>query len=77
MYGIPLCLREAEEQRYIVRKLLADFFALRKSKYMLSARDINFVKPAEGHDDFLISLALLVEAAKYAPRGAKGKLGDY
>jgi hypothetical protein len=46
-------------------------------KYMLSARDINFVKPAEGHHDFPINLALLLEAAKYAPRGAKGKLRDY
>jgi len=34
-----------------------------------------YVDPAEGHDDFLISLALLVEAAnQYTPRGAKGSL---
>ena len=46
-------------------------------KYKLRVRDINFVKPAEGHDDFLMSLALLIEAAKYTPRGAKGKLRDY
>jgi len=33
-----------------------------------------FVDPARGHDDYLMSLALLVEAAgKYQPRGAKGK----
>ena len=31
-----------------------------------------FVDPAQGHDDFLSSLALLVEAAKYTPRMAKG-----
>jgi len=37
---------------------------------------INFyVDPSQGHDDFLMSLALLVEAAqKYSPRSAKGKL---
>ena len=31
-----------------------------------------FVEPSVGHDDFLMSLALLVEAAKYTPRGARG-----
>jgi len=32
-----------------------------------------YVNPAEGHDDFLMSLALLVEAGNhYSPRGAKG-----
>jgi hypothetical protein len=31
-----------------------------------------YVDPSEGHDDFLMSLALLIEAAKYTPRGAKG-----
>jgi hypothetical protein len=37
---------------------------------------INFyVDPSQGHDDFLMSLALLVEAAqKYSPRSAKGGL---
>jgi hypothetical protein len=36
---------------------------------------INFyVDPSQGHDDFLMSLALLVEAAqKYSPRSAKGR----
>ncbi len=34
-----------------------------------------YVDPAQGHDDFLMSLALLVEAAgKYSPRSAKGSL---
>lgn len=37
-------------------------------------RTMNFyVDPTEGHDDFLMSLALLVEAAsRYSPRGARG-----
>ena len=34
-----------------------------------------YVNPAQGHDDFLMSLALLVEAARlYEPRGAKGEV---
>ena len=37
-------------------------------------RTVNFyVEPSQGHDDFLMSLALLVEAGRdYAPRKAKG-----
>ena len=37
---------------------------------------INFyVDPSEGHDDFLMSLALVVEGAKdFSPRTAKGGL---
>lgn len=31
-----------------------------------------YVAPAQGHDDFLMSLALVVEAARYSPRSAKG-----
>jgi hypothetical protein len=32
-----------------------------------------YVEPARGHDDFLMSLALLVEAASlYSPRSARG-----
>jgi len=31
-----------------------------------------YVDPAVGHDDFLSSLALLVEAAQYTPRSARG-----
>jgi hypothetical protein len=32
-----------------------------------------YVEPGRGHDDFLISLALVNEAARlYEPRGAKG-----
>ena len=32
-----------------------------------------FVEPSEGHDDFLMSLALLVESVRdYKPRTAKG-----
>jgi hypothetical protein len=34
-----------------------------------------YVDPAKGHDDFLMSLALLIEAANgYSPRGAKGSV---
>jgi hypothetical protein len=32
-----------------------------------------YVDPASGHDDVLTSLALLVEAARYAPRSARGR----
>ncbi len=44
-----------------------------KSQYRPS-RTMNFyVDPAEGHDDFLMSLALMVEAgSQYVPRGARG-----
>ncbi len=39
------------------------------------SQTINFyVDPAQGHDDFLSSLALLVEAANYTPRTAKGRV---
>ncbi|MFC1918341.1 hypothetical protein ACFLXH_06820, partial [Chloroflexota bacterium] len=45
-----------------------------KSQYRPN-RTINFyVDPTQGHDDFLMSLALLAEASKqYTPRGARGK----
>jgi len=33
-----------------------------------------YVDPADGHDDFVSSLALLVEAARYTPRAARGRL---
>ena len=36
-----------------------------------------YVDPAVGHDDFLSSLALLVEAARYTPRSAQGRLREY
>ena len=46
-----------------------------KSRYRLNQTMDFYVDPAEGHDDFLMSLALLVEAAnQYSPRGAKGSL---
>jgi len=45
-----------------------------KSQYRPSQTMNFYVDPAEGHDDFLMSLALAVEAAdRYVPRGAKGK----
>jgi len=45
-----------------------------KSHYRPSQTMNFYVDPSEGHDDFLISLALVVEAAKhYQPRGARGR----
>ena len=35
-----------------------------------------YVDPAVGHDDFLSSLALLVEAAHYTPRSARGHMRE-
>ena len=44
-----------------------------KSQYRPSQTMNFYVDPAQGHDDFLMSLALLVEAAgQYVPRGARG-----
>jgi len=44
-----------------------------KSQYRPSQTMNFYVDPAEGHDDFLMSLALLIEAAnQYSPRGARG-----
>ncbi len=42
------------------------------------SQTLNFyVSASEGHDDFLMSLALLVEAAeRYEPRGAKGSMRE-
>ena len=46
-----------------------------KSSYRANQTMNFFVDPSEGHDDFLMSLALAVEAAKdYVPRKAKGGL---
>lgn len=45
-----------------------------KSHYRPSQTMNFYVDPAQGHDDFLISLALLVEASKQrSPRNAKGR----
>ncbi|MDD5127049.1 MAG: hypothetical protein PHR43_02965 [Dehalococcoidales bacterium] len=45
-----------------------------KSNYRPNQSMNFFVDAAQGHDDFLMSLALLVEAAgQYAPRNARGK----
>ena len=48
----------------------------RARSHYRSSQTMNFyVDPARGHDDFLMSLALLLEAAnQYSPRGAKGSL---
>jgi len=44
-----------------------------KSQYRPNQTMNFYVDPAEGHDDFLMSLALVVEAAnQYSPRGARG-----
>jgi len=44
-----------------------------RSQYRPSQTMKFYVDPSQGHDDFLMSLALLVEAAnQYSPRGAKG-----
>jgi len=53
------------------------WFEMEKAKSQFRPnKTINFyVDPSEGHDDFLMSLALLVEASqKYSPRSAKGSL---
>jgi hypothetical protein len=44
-----------------------------RSQYRASQTMNFYVEPSEGHDDFLMSLALVVEAGRiYEPRGAKG-----
>ncbi len=44
-----------------------------KSQYRANQTMTFYVDPAQGHDDFLMSLALLLEAGnQYAPRGARG-----
>ncbi|MFC2006124.1 hypothetical protein ACFLVG_04120 [Chloroflexota bacterium] len=48
-----------------------------KSQYRPSQTMNFYVDPPQGHDDFLMSLALLVEAARrYEPRGARGRPTD-
>jgi len=48
-----------------------------KSQYRASQTMNFYVSPAEGHDDFLMSLALAVEAANlYERRGAKGSVRE-
>jgi len=49
-----------------------------KSQYRPSQTMNFYVDPAEGHDDFLMSLALIVEAAnQYSPREARGSTTGY
>ena len=46
-----------------------------KSQYRPNQTMNFYVDPAQGHDDFVMSLALVVEAGnRYAPRGARGSL---
>jgi hypothetical protein len=48
-----------------------------RSQYRPSQTMNFYVDPTEGHDDFLMSLALVVEAAsQYEPRGARGSVRD-
>ena len=53
------------------------WFELERAKSTFRpSQTMNFyVDPHQGHDDFLMSLALLIEAAEYRPRSAKGRLG--
>ncbi len=45
-----------------------------KSQFRPSQTMNFYVDPSEGHDDFLMSLALVVEAGRqYEPRGARGR----
>jgi len=45
-----------------------------RSQYRPSQTMNFYVEPSQGHDDFLMSLALVVEAgSQYVPRGARGK----
>ena len=45
-----------------------------KSQYRANQTMNFYVDPSQGHDDFLMSLALLVEAGnQYVPRGARGR----
>ena len=54
------------------------WFQLERARsFFRPSQTMNFyVDPAEGHDDFLMSLALLVEAGEYKPRGARGHLKE-
>ncbi|MBI4297984.1 MAG: hypothetical protein HY676_05575 [Chloroflexi bacterium] len=47
-----------------------------KSHYRPSQTMSFYVDSAQGHDDFLMSLALLVEAANYRPRSARGRSAE-
>ena len=48
-----------------------------KSHYRPSQTMNFYVDPTEGHDDFLMSLTLLVEAGnQYSPRGARGSMRE-
>ncbi len=49
-----------------------------KSQYRPNQTMNFYVDPSRGHDDFLMSLALMVEAAnQYTPRGARGSEMEY
>ncbi|MBI4337031.1 MAG: hypothetical protein HY683_04290 [Chloroflexi bacterium] len=46
------------------------------ARFLAGQRMDFFVDPMCGHDDFLMSLALLVKAAEYLPRMAQGRVSD-
>ena len=48
-----------------------------KSQYRPNQTMNFYVDPAQGHDDFMMILALLVEAAnQYKPREARGSIAE-
>ena len=49
---------------------------LAQARYRLNQTMDFFVEPARGHDDYLMSLALLMRAAGNPPRSARGRPGD-
>ena len=54
------------------------WFQMTKARSTFRANQtMNFyVDPAVGHDDFLSSIALLVEASQYTPRAARGRMSN-
>ena len=60
------------EHRHCLREL-----ELARATYRANRTMNFFVEPADGHDDYLMSLALLVEAgADAAPRTARGRIRE-
>ena len=49
---------------------------LAQARYRLNQTMDFFVEPSRGHDDYLMSAALLVRAASSPLRAARGRLGD-
>ncbi|MGB2854767.1 MAG: hypothetical protein WBC55_09995 [Dehalococcoidia bacterium] len=69
--GDPSVLQLKEKEEYGEFWLQME----RAKSFYRPSQTMNFyVPPDEGHDDFLISLALLVEASEYRPRSARGRI---